>query len=76
MTHSFVFYYTLIVLYVSSFIIQDYIDLGYEFKGGGYGTYIVAENGLKLSLNDHAQYSEESDAENEFFDFIDMFKKS
>ena len=24
MTHSFVFYYTLIVLYVSSFIIQDY----------------------------------------------------
>ena len=26
MTHSFVFYYTLIVLYVSSFIIQDYLN--------------------------------------------------
>ena len=55
---------------------RKYIDLGYEFMGGGYGTYIVAENGLKLSLNDHVQYSEETDAENELFDFIDMFQKS
>lgn len=55
------------------FVEKKYIDLGYEFMGGGYGKYIVAKNGLKLSLNDHAQYSEKSDAENELFDFIDMF---
>ncbi len=55
---------------------KKYIDLGYEFMGGGYGTYIVAVNGLKLSLDDYVQYSEESDAEKEFMDFIDMFQNS
>ena len=37
---------------------------------GGYGTYFVAENGLKLSLDKYVQYSEEIDAENEFMFFI------